>query len=364
MDTFTRILAALLFLTSYTNGARAETVKVGWIGPLTGNAAVVGVDSAEAARLAFEKAAAKVPNRFELLIEDDQYDAAKTVTAYQKLVHLNHVRVLFVLTYGGLFAVAPLAEKDGVILIDPLDCNEEIARLPANTFCFAAMTEKIGAQNAALAHAHHDLPAAIIYFHDDPFMGTLGTSTRQEMERLGFPAVFSEGYQASASDVRPLVLRAKQRGVKSIFFYGYDELGTAMRQARALGSNAAFYATAVVLSPGFRAAAGSALEGTYYSVYTPSAKKRYQQFLDEFHAHTGRRPTLDISTVPTFDLANVIIEYALRGEFSAGGLRDYLYALKGYKGASGELTVDSDGACRSLEVKPYVIKDLKAERLQ
>ena len=82
--------------------------------------------------------------KIELVVEDDQYLTAKTISAYQKLVFMDHVKFIFVITYGGLLSLALRAQRDGVILIDPLDCNASIASLPRNTLCIAHDQSGIG----------------------------------------------------------------------------------------------------------------------------------------------------------------------------------------------------------------------------
>jgi ABC-type branched-subunit amino acid transport system substrate-binding protein len=114
---------------------------------LTGNAAVLGIDSVPAIQMAIDQVNATggiAGEKLVLAVEDDQYITAKTVAAYNHLTRNRGARVIFVLTYGGLAAVAPKAERDGVILIDTLDSDEETAKLPGNTFCIAKTTESMG----------------------------------------------------------------------------------------------------------------------------------------------------------------------------------------------------------------------------
>ena len=65
----------------------------------------------------------------ELVVEDDRYETARAVTAYQKFTKINRVAAILTPTYGGVFATAEHARGDGVAVIDTLDCNEAIAAL-------------------------------------------------------------------------------------------------------------------------------------------------------------------------------------------------------------------------------------------
>lgn len=344
-----------------------KTLSIGWAGPLSGNSSVLGIDSARAVAMVFE-AANHTPHSaitFRLVTEDDQYSTPKAVTAYRALVDVHKVPVLFFLTYGGLFAVSPQAERDRVLLIDPLDCNEEVAKLPPNTLCVAAMTEGIGQLNARVALKNNHRRPAILYFEDDPFMATVAKSSTETLTGAGAEPVLAQGYRATQSDFRPILLRAKKAGADSLYFYGYDEAAAAMQQARELGISVPFYATATVLSPGFIKAAGSALEDAIFSVFTPSNAARYDAFIKRFTERYGAPPILDIATVPSFDVANIIVEFAqsylgdVESPHFASDLRDHLYKLREYQGASGPITMASDGATRSLRLRSYRVQDGK-----
>ena len=67
----------LFFLTMHLAAtfSFAEEIKIGWIGPLSGNAAVLGIDSAEVVQMVFDRANAEGGvhgKRLKLFVEDDQ----------------------------------------------------------------------------------------------------------------------------------------------------------------------------------------------------------------------------------------------------------------------------------------------------
>jgi ABC-type branched-subunit amino acid transport system substrate-binding protein len=111
-----------------------------------------------------------------------------------------------------------------------------------------------------------------------------------------------------------------------------------------------FFSTAAVFSPPFIAAAGAALDGTRFAVFTPSDERRYADFRDAFQKRYGTAPTLDIATVPSFDIANLIVNFTAEFKSEVGSssyydaLKSFLLSVKYYDGASGTITIDSDGA--------------------
>ena len=191
-----------LFISIFSFSAQADFL-VGWIGPLTGNAAVLGVDSVPAIQIAIDqinKNGGIGGETVKLLIEDDQYQASKTISAYHSLVHARGVKALFILTYGGLFALADRAENDGVLIIDTLDCDEKIAALNRNIFCIAKTTESLGINLAEQILSKKSLPTALIYFDGDPFMGTLAQSFLARLNKEGQTPKVIETYNDATTD--------------------------------------------------------------------------------------------------------------------------------------------------------------------
>jgi branched-chain amino acid transport system substrate-binding protein len=257
------------------------------------------------------------------------------------------------------------AQKDNVILIDTLDCDDEIAALQENIFCVSKKTEDLAITGALYAVKRKDGPAAILYFDGDPFMPKVAKITRETLVKNGLNVAIYEGGSSNTVDFRSLLVRAKQKHVSSIFFYGYDDFGLGMKQARELGIKANFYGLGVVKSPGFKASAGASLSGTYIAGWFPPESERYTSFLSQYVSKMGREPFLEVVTIPTYDMAKVLVNGFSRvaesgeKEYSTDKLRDYLYSVKDYQGLSGNIAIDADGTSRSFAVKEYVFSNGK-----
>jgi branched-chain amino acid transport system substrate-binding protein len=338
--------------------AAAPEIRVGWIGPLTGNAASLGVDSAPAIELIFDKinkAGGIHGAKLKLVIEDDQYNAGKTLSAYNKLVHLDGINVLIVLTYGGIFTIAERAMQDGVIIIDPLDCDAAIAKLPENIFCVAKTTEDLGYRIAELVHGAQEAPPAILYYEGDPFMGTVAETVRKKLKELGGTSEIFEGYTDATQDFRAFLTKVRSSQAKSLVFMGYDQIALAMRQARELGITLPFYAViGTMQSRGFHAIAGAAAEGTIGPVWIAPRSTRYNEFITDFEAQYDRKPNMDLCTIPSADIAALLARAfqngaadSKSGNIDVAHLKRQLYAIKDYTGFSGKITIDPDGITRS-----------------
>ncbi|MFN5061872.1 MAG: ABC transporter substrate-binding protein [Pseudomonadota bacterium] len=361
------VIFALIIFAGVSNSFAEKKIKVGFIGPLTGKASFLAVDSVEVLRRLIDKKNSTggiKGNKIDLIVADDSYETSKTLSGYQKLVHIDDVKVLFAFTYGGVIALADRANKDGVIVIDTLDCDDEIASLSENVFCVAKKTEDLGVFNARHALKHNNYPAGIIYFDGDPFLPKVAKATRDTLIAGGGEVTVFEGVSVGTQDFRSLLLKLKAKGVKAAFFYGYDDFGLAMKQGREIGLEAQYYSLTGVNSPGFLSSAGSTVNGAFTAGWFAPRTQAFNDFIAEHQKQVRREPLLEVSTIPTYDVGRILIsgiEESIdeNGALNIDQLSRYLYSLKNYQGLSGNISMDSDGAVRSLKVGMYKFVDGK-----
>ncbi len=337
-----------------------STIKIGFLGPLTGKAAFLALDSVEVLKrqISWVNAQGGIGGkRLELIAVDDQYQTAKTVSGYNQLVNRNGVKVIFAITYGGVVALANRAKEDGVVIIDTLDCDDELAALPENIFCVAERTDDLGIQGAQHDIRSRHLPAAIIYAEGDPFTPKVAKAAYDILMSDSGGVVAYEGITGSSPDFRAILLKLKAKDAKSIFFFGYDDFGAAMRQGRELGITAQYYGLTSVASPGFLASAGDAVNGSIVTGWLAPKTAAVAKFTEEHKNKTGRAPILEIAVLQTHDMmqhiTSILDKAVVNGELSAELLKSELYKMRGVDGLSGQLSMDPDGAVRNLKSGVY-----------
>jgi branched-chain amino acid transport system substrate-binding protein len=104
--------------------ARAETLKVGVVAPLTGGGAPWGIAAAEAMKMAAEDynsaGGMKVGGKtyqIEVIAYDDQYKAAEAVAAYNRLVTKDGVKIMMLQTSPAAVSNKQAVEDDHVVAI-------------------------------------------------------------------------------------------------------------------------------------------------------------------------------------------------------------------------------------------------------
>jgi branched-chain amino acid transport system substrate-binding protein len=111
------VIAVMLWMT----GLRAETIRFGAILPLTGPGAMIGTQQMRGIQFALEKANAAggiQGNKIEVLFEDNQAKPDQSILSFNKLADLQKVPMIFSAYSGPSLAMAPLATRKKILLVN------------------------------------------------------------------------------------------------------------------------------------------------------------------------------------------------------------------------------------------------------
>ena len=120
-----------LLLTSPVTGA--DTIRVGYLGPLTGIFAAAGKDMLDGLKMAFEQINYEVAGRkIELIEEDDEGNPATAQAKYRKLVAQDRIHVLTGVLLSNIgYALVPNIERDRLPSLYLTTPDELTKRRPA-----------------------------------------------------------------------------------------------------------------------------------------------------------------------------------------------------------------------------------------
>lgn len=113
------VAAVALFCAATT--ARAETIRFGAILPLTGPGAMIGTQQMRGVQFATERANAAGGvrgNKIEIVFEDNQAKPDQSILSFNKLADLEKMPMIFTAYSGPSLAMAPLAGRKKVLLIN------------------------------------------------------------------------------------------------------------------------------------------------------------------------------------------------------------------------------------------------------
>ncbi len=360
-----RKFAAFAVLTlSLVACAKAPTtsgpIRIGYMGPLTGDAASYGIDTLNAVRMKIDEVNAEggVNDRhLELVAEDTRCNGADAASAAQKLVNVDRISAIV----GGqcsseTLAAAPIVEAAQVVLLSPVSSSPAIA--DAGDFVFRVMPsdahkavatarylEREGYERIALLSENTDYATGL----RDALVAALG------QDRV----VFNETVDPGTKDFRTLLTRL--RGVEfSVFFPNpqADAVGAEMvKQFREAGFQQPIVSQDVMDSATLGTIAKEAVEGMrMINTSNTLGEGGPESFAAQFRAKYGPAQSSQSFATLAYDAAGVIIEAIATVGTGGPAIRDYLYDLAGYAGAAGTLSFDAQGEVEGVD---YALKEFQ-----
>ena len=359
------VVLILGFVAINNKSGDGDTIKIGYIGPLTGDVAILGIEASNSIKLAINNINEQGGingKQVELIIEDDQYDTAQTVSAYEKLVNQNNVETVIISTYGGVFAVAERAEQDNVLVVDPLDCDQDIADLPDNVFCIAKETKDLADVIADYSIDQGYSNIGILHSTTDNFMPSVALMFEQ---RIGNNAdVQIEKYTSGTTDFKTSLLKLKEKD--ALVFLGYDEIGIAIKQASDLGlDQPRLTIPSVATTPSIQEASQKTIDGIYFSFYAPPEENaKATKFYNDYESEYGRPPIVYVATDHAYDSINILLTEILPGAENIEDKIEKMHQVSDYEGVSGKLTMGSDGRINGILIRLYKLEGLAPVYIQ
>lgn len=216
----------------------SDIIKIGGIGPLTGDAASYGVSTKNGAEIAVEEineAGGVEGKELELLFEDDECDEQKSVNAYSTLMDQGINVLVGSVTSACSIAVSGESSKDGILQITPSGSAQECTAAPnAFRICF---TDPLQGQVMAEYIQQQGLSkAAVIYNNGDEYSKGIHDAFVAKFAELGGEIVADESFTSGDVDFKTQLTKIKSSGADCLFlpFY-YTEVAYVSEQAASLG---------------------------------------------------------------------------------------------------------------------------------
>ena len=244
----TRVALAVSLTVLFAGCGRASpVVKIGFVGPLTGDQAPVGQAMLNGARLAIEQASVQGPvlqgYRLELMALDDQRNPTQAVTAAKKLVADPDVMaVVGHLNSSCTMPASSVYYQAHLLQITPVSSNPQISRQGFDTLYRTCATDDLQGPAAALFSVR-ELGAKRVFILDD--MTTYGRGLSNEYEKkvraLGAQVLGHEGVTQGDKDFTPLLTKIKASHPDLVYFAGmFPEGALLIRQRVDVGLGGSF----------------------------------------------------------------------------------------------------------------------------
>ncbi len=347
---------------------RVKEVTIGWIGPLTGPLRFLGSDNLKAVKLALlQYGLSKEKNDPEIkfVIADDRYNPLRTEAEYRKMMDTYHPVLIFVTGYTGMKTVAQYAIADSVLIVNPIDNDANLANLNQNIFLIGKETETLAVIDADSIISQGRQHPALIYKSDDEFMRILADTFINILKYSG-KEVLVYPYQDGRTDFQDFFKEAESKEADAYVFFGYEEVGFAMKQAREMGIKDPFYSVNLIPDPAFQENSKGAVNGTFFAFFTPinGNKAQAEEFFRQFKQRFRERPSIEWTAMQSYDAINIVIDAikisaGKKGNF-INHLRSELLNISDYSGVSGDITIRPNGSSEGIYPSLYILDNGKA----
>lgn len=353
----TSLFSALLFflIIIISNGAcdqNKPSLDVGVVLPLSGEAAVYGEKLNRGIELAQEQYVGRW--RINFYYEDSKAKPLDAVSSFKFLRQRYDAKTMLgFFTSSELLAVAPLANREHVVLISPTASASIVSE--AGPYIFRIASSDAYDAKVLASFVSNDLKKeniAVVYANNDYGVG-INKEFKKYVEDLGGKLIASEGFAQGTNDFRTIIQKLKRKEPQAVLLVGYKEMGLFFRQAQELRLKTTFLSTGLLEDPKILKMASGSAEGVYYSMPAYQAgidQELVDAFNKAFRAKYDMEP--DIGAKLGYDLYNVFVAGLEKCNGNLQQLREGLLAIENFVGVTGAFRFEQNGdVIRSYGIK-------------
>lgn len=247
--TLSIILALVMVVALFAGCASDEktsgsnTLKIGFIGPLTGGAAVYGNAAKRGAEIAVKEINAKGGIQLEFNAQDDENDAEKSVNAYNNLMDWGMQVLVGTVTTTPCVAVSAETYADRVFTLTPSASSTEVTSGKDNVYQICFTDPNQGKASAQYISEHMaDAKIAVIYDNSSVYSSGIYQTFDAEAKTLGLNIVSVSTCTEDTSDFSVQVSDAKNAGADLVFLpIYYTPASLILNYANSIGYAPTFF---------------------------------------------------------------------------------------------------------------------------
>ena len=330
--------------------AAQKVIKIGVVGPLTGQFAAVGQSQLNGAEMkAKEINAAGGDYKIELLSEDDASNCDQSVNATVKLITKDKVTaILGACNSPCALAMVPLTKRYKTAQFT-FGVGTAITK-QGSEWVFRVAVGAPGQTKALADYAVSELgqkKIAVLY-SDDEYGASMAEGFKAALKAHGLEPTAFESYPRSDKDFSGQLTKVKSSGATALYPTGsYAASALIAKQAKQLGLNLQLLGDTGNATPKYMELGGEAVEGSVVvEPFTPADKDpKIQEFVKKYKELYGRAP--DGWVAEMYDTVGLIHQAIVKaGKVDRQAVRDYAAGLKpgaGHQGLLGEWFFDQEG---------------------
>ncbi len=357
----------MCFLLACTSSNTDKTIKIGFVGALTGDAASFGVVSKQGAEMAAEEinAASGINGTpLQIIYEDGKCAPEPASTATQKLVNVDHVQAII---YGAcdpeFAAAAPILEQNHVIGFSTYPSSPDITNYGDYLFRNSyndAISGKVLAE-----HIIQKYKTLALITELDAYSQGLKKALIKEYKSLGGVVLVDEDFQTENRDFRTTLLKIINTQPDAVFVNpGTHATGSAiLKQLKELGNVKPIYSNYFLSGDVARESSGSAAEGVFFIPDPDPVGTQANELFTKYVQRYGKNPDSPYPFAASYDAVHILANAIRERGNDATAIKEWLYQMPEYDGTLGRYHFDENGDEIGIQVELRVVKYGKVEKI-
>ncbi|MDB5259263.1 MAG: hypothetical protein JWO73_471 [Candidatus Taylorbacteria bacterium] len=356
------LIIIVIAFVSMSGNKETGPIRIGFVGPLSGDAANIGQNAKAAVEIATAEvnAAGGINGRqLEVMYEDGKCGGTAASSAANKLINVDKVSVILGGACSGeTMAFAQAAEQSRTPVLSY--CSSVPTLTKAGDYIFRnypsdSFQGKFGADH--LFNTLGKKKVAVLYVKSDWGIG-INDVFIQEFKKLGGTVAVDDGYDQNTHDLRTILTKVKAANVDALYFLGYsNETVVALSQAKDVGLKTTWFGGDGWDDPKIWSSAGKVAEGSMYSRVTSNPTDAFRTAMK---AKTASDEIAGCSAT-AYDGTKIIAKVIGSVGTDKTSIKNELYKTVYTSGVSSkEISFDENGDLKTANYEVAVIRDGKA----
>jgi branched-chain amino acid transport system substrate-binding protein len=346
-------------------GGEGKEVALAYVGPLTGDAANLGIFIRDGAKLAIEEANERQDD-YEFVLKEFDTQGAEGQAATVKDQYINDDEIIGVVGpafSGETKAVLPSLQEAGLVMVSASATNTDLPTLVPSDGVFHRIIPDDSFQGGALGDYIVEKYAGqtIVVIDDNTEYGKgLADDISKAITDGGQTVAKRITIDPDSDDFSAAVNDAKASNPGIIFYSGYyQEAGQLRKQLVDGGVTGAFLSGDGSLDVGFVEAAGAAAaEGAFIGCpcnLAAEADPTTGEFFTKYKDVIGKEP--GIYSLEAYDAASILIEGILAGNDTRETLLRYIEEdFTSFEGQSKTVAFEENGNVKASDIYVFEVK--------
>lgn len=372
--THTAVSLTLLSAISMQVMAQEQVVKIGHVGPLSGQIAHLGKDNENGARMAIDVLNTRGVTiggkkiKFVLQAEDDGANPQQATAAAQKLADAKVAGVIGHLNSGTTIPASKIYNDAGIPQISPSATNPKYTMQGyKGAFRVVANDGQLG--GALGRFTASDIKAKRIAIIDDRTAYGQGVADEfaKAAKAAGLTIVGRQYTTDKATDFNAILTAIKGKSPDLIFFGGMDAVGGPMlRQMKQLGISAKFMGGDGICTEQLPSLAGAGMsDGQVVCAEAGGVEESQKKIVEKFRSDYKKKFGIEVKLYAPYVYDAVMVMVAAMQKANSVEPAKYLPELAkiNYEGVTGKIEFDARGDIKNGLLTLYTYKGGKRSQI-